>query len=419
MVGKSILENGVRIVTERVEGAHSVTIGLWVENGSRHESVLQSGISHFLEHMLFKGTERRSALDISREIDSVGGFLNGFTGREYSCYYIRILAEHLPIAVDLLVDIAINSRLDTADIEKERRVILQELHMLEDTPDDLVHDLFSQTFWGDHPLGQSILGSVETVSTIGREDLIDFHQRHYCARRMIVSAAGDLEHETLVEQFAQIFSRLTHGEEMPLSSLPDYGRHAEVVERDHEQVHLCLGARGLPQNHPNRFALYLLNTILGSSMSSRLFQRVREDRGLAYSIYSYLNSHTDAGSLVLYAGTAPDDAIQVIELMLAELRRLRNEEVSDEELTFAKRQLRGNLLLSMESTDNRMTRLAKNEIYLGQHPSYKDVLAGFSRVTPEALRKLAEFICQDSYLNLQMVGPVNQVEYERWSLSLD
>jgi len=404
MVQKSVLDNGIRVITEKIAGAHSVTVGFWVENGSRHEDESLNGISHFIEHMLFKGTGRRTALEIAKEIDSVGGVLNAFTSREYSCYYAKVLARKLPLAVDLLSDIVLNSIFDLDEMEKERRVILQEIHMLEDAPDDLVHDLFSQTFWQGHPLGRSIIGTAETVGELSRDALLNFMQVHYCGSNIVVCAAGDLEHDQIVDSISTAFARVAAGCRQPLCSLPEYQHRVNVVDKGLEQVHICLGTRALPQNHPNRFESYLLNTILGGSMSSRLFQKIREEQGLAYSIYSYLNCHSDAGALVLYAGTSPEDAAHVISIMLKELKRFKVEPVSEEELHFAREQLKGQLLLSMESTDNRMTRLAKNEIYLGRNPSLKEVLSGFDRVTVSDIQRLAEFILRDDYLTLQTMG---------------
>lgn len=404
MIQKTTLENGIRVVTEEIPTAHSATLGFWVENGSRHEGLSQSGISHFIEHMLFKGTTRRNALEIAKEIDSVGGVLNAFTSREFSCYYAKVLAKRLPLAVDLLSDIVLHSVLDPVELEKERRVILQEIHMVDDTPDDQVHELFCQTFWEGHPLGHSILGTEDTVRNLSRDDLLSFMEDRYCGKNILICAAGNLKHEEIVEHIDQAFRQIKPGERPPVCSLPEYSRRINITEKDLEQVHICLGTRALPQNHPNRFASFLLNSILGGGMSSRLFQIVREDQGLAYSIYSYLNCHSDAGALVISSGTSPDEASTVVNILLKELARFRTELVTADELHFAKEQLKGNLLLSLESTDNRMTRLAKNEIYLGRNLSIKEVLRGIDQVTAEDLRKLAAFTFQDDYLNLQIVG---------------
>lgn len=418
MIHKTVLDNGVRVLSETLPSAHSVAIGVWVENGSRHERADENGLSHLLEHMLFKGTARRSARDIAREVDSSGGMLNAFTSREYSCYYAKVLARRLPMAVNLLSDVIRNPRFDLDEIEKERRVVLQEIHMVEDTADDLIHDLFNRTFWQSHSLGFPILGTVNSVGAFDRNALIDFLQRRYTGQRLLVCAAGDLDHEELVDMLNRVFGDLPATGSCPARITPDYQRHLAVCEKDLEQVHLCLGTRALPQNHPNRFEAYLLNALLGGSMSSRLFQKVREERGLAYSIYSYLHCHSDVGSLVVSAGMAPADARPVVEIILREMAALRETPVPYEELTAARERLRGNLLLSLESTENRMTRLAKNEIYLGRQISLKEVLHGFDRVTADDVQRLAGFLFRDDYLNLQLLGRVDAAEFPEFDLTL-
>ncbi len=419
MIQKSTLDNRIRVVTEHIPGAHSVSVGVWVQNGSRHEPSPKNGISHFLEHMLFKGTEHRSPQDIAREIDSVGGVLNAFTGREYSCYYAKVLAKHFPLALDLLSDIVLNSVFDLDEIEKERRVILQEIHMVEDTPDDQVHDLFSQNFWKGHPLGQSVLGTGESVRGLSREDLLQVMSERYQGENIVICVAGGLEDQPLVDQISEAFQNVPSSDKpLPVCTLPQFQRQVNISGKALEQVHICLGTRALPQDHPNRFSCYLLNTILGGSMSSRLFQTIREDLGLAYSTYSYLNCHSDAGALVLFAATSPDDAVKVVALMLKELLRFRQESISAAELFAAKEQLKGHLLLSMDSTDNRMTRLAKNEIYMGCNISLKEVLHGFDRVTSEDILRLAEFILQDDYLGLQLVGNAKDSDFPLVDLTL-
>ncbi len=411
MIGKTVLDNGIRVITEQIPGAHSVTLGIWVENGSRHETAAQNGISHFLEHMLFKGTERRRAQDIAREIDSVGGVLNAFTGREFSCYYAKVLAQNLSLAVDLLSDAFLHSVFEPAELEKERRVILQEIHMVEDDPEETVHDLFSREFWQNHPLGRPVLGTAETVGAHSREALLDYRFRNYCGRKLIVCAAGNVEHQRIVDRISEAFERVPSGAAPLACDLPYYRQGVGLTPREFEQVHICLGARAFPQNHSHRYEAYLLNTLLGSSMSSRLFQTIREERGLAYSVYSYLNCHTDAGALVVYAGTTPGQAREVVELSLREMGRLRREEVSADALEAAKAQLKGNLLLSLESTDNRMTRLANNEIYFGRQVQIEEVIRGFEEVTATSLREQAEEMIREEELHLQIVGRVDEGDF--------
>lgn len=407
MVTKTVLHNGVRVVTEHIPHAHSVSIGIWVANGSRHESPPLNGVAHFIEHLLFKGTEQRSALDIAREIDSVGGVMNAFTSREYVCYYVKVLDRFLPKAVELLADIFLNSIFDPAEIEKERKVILQEIHMVEDNPDDCIHDLFVRNFWKDHPLGMSILGSLESVSSLDRDAIIAFKNEKYLANEIIISAAGNVIEQELVGLLNKLFVQVPAGAVAALCALPVYAKRLEIIERDIEQVHFCLGTRALPQNHPQRHEGHLLNTVLGGSMSSRLFQEVREKQGLAYSVYSYVSSYTDAGSMVVYAGTSPVHVEDVLDIVLRELKRLKTEPVPVIELNYAREQIKGNLLLSLESSDSRMTKLAKNEIYFGRNVAIEEIMASLDAVTSEGLLQLSNELFDDAYFTLELMGRVD------------
>ena len=406
MVSKTILDNGVRIISEYMPHVHSVSIGIWVANGSRHERREHNGVAHFIEHLLFKGTERRTALDIAREIDSVGGVLNAFTSREYVCYYAKVLDKFLPKTVDLLADIFLYSTFDPEEIEKERKVVLQEISMLEDTPDDFIHDLFHRSFWQGHPLGMSILGSVDSIVGLTRDAILSHKDSKYRSDDIIISVAGNVRHEELLSLLEGLFGRIPGGSGRDFCHLPTYEKRVEIVEKDLEQMHICLGTRALPQNHPRRFEVYLINTILGGSMSSRLFQEIRERLGLAYSVYSYVVSHTDAGSLVIYAGTAPDKLDDVLDITAAELKRLKSEPVSQSELDASREQIKGNMLLSLESTDNRMTKLAKNEIYFGRYMPLAELTDGFDAVTPEGIQSLAGEIFDERYLTLALTGRV-------------
>lgn len=411
MIRKTVLDNGIRVISEKVEGVHSVSLGVWVENGSRHESPANNGISHFIEHMLFKGTSRRSAQDIAREIDSVGGMLNAFTSREYSCFFAKVLGGKLPLAMDLLSDILLNSVFDPEELEKERNVILQELHMASDTPEDYVHDLFYEALWKDHPLGLPVLGTLDSVSGLKRDTILETLRRRYCGKQILVTAAGHLEHDEVARAIELAFAELPSGEKPVDGRLPVYHPRFDVLERDLEQVHICFGTRSFPQNHDQRYEAYLLNTLLGGSMSSRLFQGIREEKGLAYSIYSYLNCHSDAGAMVVYAGTSPEKAQEVVELVLAEMQRLKKEAVSAEELGRGRDQLKGTLYLSQENTDYRMTRLAKNEIYFGRQIPIDEVAAGFDNVSAESLLEKTQQLFEDDSLNIQMVGRVSPTDY--------
>lgn len=418
LLQKSTLNNGIRVVTERMPGLHSVTVGFWVQNGSRHEDEPLSGISHFIEHMLFKGTASCSALQIAKEIDSVGGVLNAFTGREFSCYYAKVLGNKLPQAIALLSDLVLNSTFCEQEIEKERRVILQEISMVQDTPDDQVHDLFCESIWHSHPLGRPVLGRAESVGRITQADLLEMLERRYFGHNILIVAAGDLHHQEIVAQIEQVFAAVPAGVQDNLCTLPDYRPGVQVSAKNLEQTHFCLGCKALPQNHEDRFTLHLLNSILGGSMSSRLFQEIREQRGLAYSIYSYLNTHSDAGSLVVYAGTRPDDLRETLKLILEQFGQLKNGMIGSEELQMAKEQMKGTLLLSLESSDNRMTRLAKNEIFLGYQPRIREIVAAIDKVSIESLQRVAKLLLNDDSLNLHVVGPTNRHQLPLSMLSI-
>ena len=412
MIKRTTLDNGIRVLSEKVPGCHSVSLGVWVNNGSRHESVELNGISHFIEHMLFKGTDRRSAQGIAREVDSVGGLLNGFTSREYSCYFVKILAEKLPMAVDLLGDLICNSQFNLDDIEKERRVILQEIAMIEDNPEESIHDQFANGFWTGHPLGMPVIGTRETVGDIDRQQMLKFMGERYIGKNLSVVAAGNLDHEELVALVKQALGDVPELGVDQDDVAPVVKRNVDVVNRDLEQTHVCLGVAGLPQNHDDRYGTYLLNTILGGNMSSRLFQKVREELGLAYSVYSYHHNHSDSGAFIVYAGTSAESAPLVTQTILEELTRLHKEPVSFEELQSAKDYLKGGMLLSMESMDNRMTRLAKNELFLRDVGiSIVESSKMIDAVTVELVQHMADRLLVNETHNLQITGRVSQSDF--------
>ena len=419
MIQRTVLDNGIRVLSERVPGCHSVSLGLWVNSGSRHEPAELSGISHFLEHMLFKGTDRRSAQAISREVDSVGGILNGFTSREISCFYIKVLAERLPMAVDLLGDMLCNSRFDLDDIEKERRVILQEIATVEDVPEDLIHERFTADFWLGHPLGRSVLGSRDTVDDIDRAALVEFLGKRYVAENLVVVAAGGFEHEALVEMVARVLGEVGGETSAVDTAAPVVRRRLGVTRRELEQIHLCLGVSALPMAHADRYGLALLNVVLGGNMSSRLFQTVREDLGLAYSVYSFLNSHTDSSALTIYAGAAPQDAPRTVRTIIAQLVKLRREPVDLDDLQSAKDYLKGSMMLALESTDSRMTRLARQELFYGD--AFRDIeasRAAIDAVTVDLVQSLAEDLFVDETLNLQVLGRCRSTDFPEIDLHI-
>jgi predicted Zn-dependent peptidase len=405
---KTVLDNGIKVITEEIPYLKSASIGIWVITGSRDEEPHENGISHFIEHLMFKGTERRTAFEIAREIDSVGGTLNAFTGREYTCFYAKVIDKNLPLAIDLLSDIFLHSLMDPKDVEKERMVILQEIKMVEDTPDDYVHDLFNRTCWGNHPLGFPIFGTTDLVQSFTRDQLYQYFQDKYQPDRIIICAAGNLKHHEVVEWIQPTFGRIPKSDKVKERRCPNPMSSVQLLKRDLEQVHFCLGTKGLQYNHSQRFASYALNTILGGGMSSRLFQEVRENRGLAYSVYSYLPTYIDTGLFVVYAGTSEKSFQEVIELVLQEFKHLKKDPFRNRELETAKEQLKGNLLLSLESSDNLMTRLAKNEIYFDSYVPMDTILQGIEDVKEETIRGLANEFFDQRYFCLTVLGPMDE-----------
>ena len=402
-IRKTILKSGIKVMTEEMPDSESSSIGVWVSTGSRNETGGISGISHFIEHMLFKGTVKRTALDISREIESVGGVLNAFTSREYTAFYAKVLNKDLPKAIDLLSDIFLNSRFDEKELEREKMVILQEIKLVEDTPDDIIHDLFAEFFWKDNPLGWPILGTKKTVGSCKRSDILDYFRRHYRPNGVFITVAGGESHKRIVDllkpSFGSTGGRRTGGKvKRPLPS-----SRVRFVRKDLEQVHFCLGVPVPPQSHPYRYKVYLLNTILGGGMSSRLFQEIREKRGLAYAVYSYLNLCKDAGSLVVYAGTSRESFREAVRLIVAEFEKLRKG-VGRDELKNAKTQLQGAMLLGLEASDNRMSKLARDEIYFGDVVPVKDIIRAIDAVTVKEMDALARKVLNPRSIALSAIG---------------
>jgi len=406
------LDNGVRVLSERLPDLASVTVGIWVENGSRYERDEQAGISHFLEHLFFKGTERRTAAQIAEEIDAVGGVLNAFTGKEYTCYYAKVLREHVPLALDLLADIFTQSRFASDEIERERTVIIQEISEVEDRPDDYVHELFNLAFWPGHPLARPIAGSAETVSRLHREDFIRFLDLRYRPDRILVAAAGDIAHDDLRRVVARSFGALAGSATRPGGRLPEARPGLDVHTKELEQVHLCLGSPGISQVDPDRYAAHLLNVALGGGMSSRLFQEIRERRGKAYTVYSFLASYIDAGYTGVYVGTAPEWAREVEDVVRAELERVVRDGLAPAELTRVKNQMKGNILLGLETSDSRMSRIAKNEIYYGRDVPIAEVAARFDAVTNDDVVRVATRLFGSGVLNLTVLGDVKRDQLE-------
>ncbi len=405
MVVREVFDNGLRLITETMPQVRSVTIGVWLTRGSRHESEAQSGIAHFVEHMLFKGTATRTAEDIAQAIDSIGGQLDAFTAKEYASYYIKVLDEHLPLAVELLSDIVLRPAFAPDDIEREKKVILEEIKMVEDTPDDLVHELFTQHFWEGHPLGRPILGSPETVESFTAESLRRYFSNAYIAPNIVISAAGNLEHAHVRDLVTRAFADLPATGETMSEDAPRVIPQVITRTKELEQSHVCLGTTSYPQDHDDRYVSYILNTVLGGSMSSRLFQNIREKRGLAYAVFSGLSAYRDAGNITIYAGCANDAVDQVIELCVEELRQMKQAPVPEAELRRSKDHLKGSLMLSLENTASRMSHLARQEIYFDRHFGLDETLSGVERVTSEDVQRVARDLFANGSLAATVLGP--------------
>ncbi len=419
MIVRDVLDNGLRLITETMPHVRSVTMGVWMTRGSRDEGPERAGIAHFVEHMLFKGTTTRTAEDLAQEIDSIGGQFDAFTAKEYASYYIKVLDEHLPHAVELLADLVLHPAFRDDDVEREKRVVLEEIKMVEDTPDDLVHEVFTAHFWDGHPLGRPILGSKDTVEALTSDSLRRFFSGAYVAPNLFIAAAGNLEHARVRDLVARAFEALPTSGDPVVDAPPRPHPHVVTRVKDIEQSHVCLGTRAYPQNHADRHVCYVLNTVLGGSMSSRLFQNVRERRGLAYSVFSGLNSYRDAGSLTVYAGCAAESVGEVVDLVLQDLRALRATPVPPDELRRAKDHLKGSLMLSLENTASRMSHLARQEIYFGRHFTLDEILEGIEQVTAEDVQRVARDLFTDGCLGLTVLGPapVPELSPERLVLS--
>ncbi len=417
MVRKGVLPNGVRVLTEAMPHVVSSTIGIWVENGSRYEEPGENGVSHFIEHLLFKGTKKRTAAQIAEQMDAVGGVLNAFTGKEYTCYYAKVLGEDLPMATELLADLFLESVFDPAEIDRERQVVLQEISQAEDTPDDFIHDLFNLHYWQGHPLALPIFGSVETVNAINREALVSFMADRYRAGRVFIAAAGAVDQERLMRDCARLFGSIA-GDGRPEPTSPPQERVVVLNENKKlEQAHICIGAPGLSQTAPNRYAAYVLNTALGGGMSSRLFQEVREKRGRVYSIYSFMSAFLDCGYFGVYAGTNPDWVDEVLEVTLKEINKVVRDGLAPEELARAKSQLKGNMLLGMESTESRMNRLARNEIYFQRDIPIDELGREIEKVTNDQMVELASSCFKPERMGMVLLGDLKgrQLGPEVWS----
>ncbi|MSO55734.1 MAG: insulinase family protein [Acidobacteria bacterium] len=419
MIVRDALDNGIRLVTESMGHVRSISLGVWLTRGSRHESEEDGGIAHFVEHMLFKGTASRTAEDIAQAVDSIGGQLDAFTAKEYASYYVKVLDQHLPLAVDILSDIVLRPAFHEVDIEREKKVILEEIKMVEDTPDDLVHELFTQAFWEGHPLGRPILGTKDSVEGLTERRLREHFRGAYAAENVIISAAGNLEHAWVRDALEKAFGQMPSAGTAPAAVPPKVVPKVVIRSKELEQSHLCVGASSYPQNHDARYASYVLNTMLGGSMSSRLFQNIREKRGLAYSVFSGINAYRDAGSLTVYAGCANEAVGEVIDLVVEEMKIIKQAPVPDSELRRAKDHLKGSVMLSLENTASRMSHLARQEIYFDRQFSLDETLEGIERVTPADIQRVAHELFSNGSLAATVLGQVNGLQLPPERLSLN
>jgi predicted Zn-dependent peptidase len=413
-IQKHVLPNGLVVITETMNHVRSVSVGVWIRNGSRREIPEENGLAHFIEHMVFKGTERRSAESIAREMDSVGGMLDAFTSKEQICFNAKVLDEHLPIAFDIIADLVLRPKFDSQDVKKERQVVLEEIKMDLDNPEYLLHDIFTRGFWPGHPLGRPILGTPETVRRFDREALRARFRDWFAPDHLVISAAGNVTHESVLDLVQREFGNLIPAGTFELHTAPSTEApiHLET-KRDLEQVHLCIGVPALPLGDERRFAAAVLNNLLGGGMSSRLFQNIREKEGLAYAVFSELTPYSDAGMFTVYAGTAKETVGQVIDLTIKEFRAIKESPVSGEELLRAKNHLKGSLMLSLESTSSRMSNLARQELYFGRFYSLDEILAGIETVSREQLQSLAQEFFRPEQIAVTVLGPLNGFTLDR------
>ena len=406
MYQKTTLANGLRIVSESIPYMSSISLGIFAGTGSRHETPAEQGVSHFIEHLMFKGTHRRSAKDIAEMVDDVGGQLNAATDRENTCYYIKVLPEHLSLGMDILSDMLLNSKFADVDVEKERQVVLEEISLYEDSPDELIHDLHMNSLWPGHALGRNILGTRETIAAMDRQAILDYRIRHYVPDNLVIAAAGNLTHEQLVELSRLYWADVSGKSQMLVDPTPTFVAARLLQEKDIEQLHVCLGTPGVAHDSSQYYASHVLNTILGGGVSSRLFQSIREDRGLAYSVCSYPSSFRDTGLMTIYAGVSPENSREVIEITNAILADIRLNGVRPDEIKRAKEQLKAGLMFSMESSASRMSRVGRAEISSREYLSPEKLAAKVDAVSLEQLFELAQPLYQPDTTCLTALGPV-------------
>lgn len=405
MYQKTLLPNGVRIITEEIEHVRSAAFGIWVGAGSRDEREGYEGISHFIEHMFFKGTEHRSARVLAESLEAVGGQLNAFTTKEYTCYYAKILDEDLDLAIDVLSDMFFCSLFDEKEIEKEKNVVIEEIKMYEDSPDELIHDVFSEHVWNDHPLGKPILGTEESIRSLSREKIMLFLTEHYAPDNLVIAVAGKIKHEEVVKKLSSQFGTFQRGCRRVLEGTPTGQKVERYQPKETEQMHIILGVPGLGQDDEDIYAMHIFNNILGGGLSSRLFQEIREQRGLAYSVYSYHSTYVDTGLFAVYAGTSPKNTTEVIECILKELNDIRQKGISSDELERTKAQIKGSLYLGLEAVSSRMSRLGKTELTYNRVLSPEEVVGKLEKVTLEDVLRVIGRLWQKDKISIMTLGP--------------
>ena len=415
---RATLPSGLTAIGEHVDSVRSLSIGVWVRVGARYESPAESGMSHFLEHMVFKGTHLRDAYELALSLESVGGHLDAFTGREVTCFDARALDEHLDLAVEVLADLVLNPKLAPEDVEKEKKVILDEIHTYEDTPDERVHDLFADVVWAGHPLGNRILGTRESVQAFSREDVARYHLRRYCSSNLLIAIAGSFDWDKFLQEVTRRFGNAPVGVRPETNGVVANGRDVVHHVKDLAQQYLCIGARGLPSGHEDRHALVVLSTLLGGGMSSRLFQRVREQEGLAYSVYTYSDFYRDAGIFCAGMNVQAEHGRRAVALTLEEFERVIREGVPENELNSTKAQLRGSLLLGLESTSNRMHRIARNELYEGRFVPLDELVSRVDAVSSEDVQRVAAELIARERLSLVALGPSAGPAFEAGDLAV-
>jgi predicted Zn-dependent peptidase len=419
MIRKEKLDNGLTVITESMPHVRSVAIGIWLRQGSRHEPAELNGASHFIEHLVFKGTENRSAREIALAMDTVGGQMDAFTSKEYTCFYAKVLDEHVPVAVDLLSDIVLRPRFDPDDLERERKVVMEEIRMVEDSPEELVYDLFSSHFYPKHPLGRPIQGTETTVAGLSRLRLLRFFHGAYRPGNMLIAAAGNIRHDRFARTIRRVFGKMPRtrdGSRPTTTPRPNPGLVTRS-KRELEQLHLVLGVPGFPERFDQRYSLFVLNALFGGTMSSRLFQKVREERGLAYSVYSAVNAFADAGLLMVYAATSPSKGKEVLRLILAEIEDLAERKPDASETEVAKEHLKGSLMLSLESTVSRMSNLARQDIYFGRQFSLEETIRGVESVSRESIHRVAKRLFESRRLAVAAVGRTSGLRLGRGTLT--